>query len=394
MLPAALPFAAAQWLGARRGIALCLLVLCSLQLRFTYTLLQDNNMGFGWLAFTVRSPVSISYYNDAVAIGQDPQWLSDYPQILPLTSLHTRSKPPGPVAYYMAWIKLIGYGNRSAILAGLTLILLESLVVLLVYFFVRSLTENDEAAFAAASFYSLCAGAVFMAPMLDPLYAGFTCLILWSWNRALGTSHLAMALTSGVVLAAGSFCSYAVTLLAPFAAIGALLISRPPRPFVRLPRLLLAAAAGFVAFYAAVWLFTSFNPIATFHSAWNNQHKLLSEHVSERRYPDTILFDLTDFALAMGWVGAVIAMLGISRAAYRSSNPRLRWLLVACAIQPVAVAVLGLLQSETLRVWNFMLPLMAAAGSVELINWTPRARAIAYAAMFTVMLAMGQNLQI
>jgi hypothetical protein len=87
--------------------------------------------------------------------------------------------------------------------------------------------------------------------------------------------------------------------------------------------------------------------------------------------------------------------MGVSRAAAdRSMDVRKRWLLAACLIQPVCVAVIGVLQSETLRVWNFMLPLIAIAAGVELATWHPRARASAYAVMFITLLAIGQNLQL
>jgi hypothetical protein len=395
MVLAALPFAAAQWLRAKRAVAIALLVFCAIQLRLTSTLLQDDHLGFGYLAAVVRSPTIVSYYSDANAIGQDPAWLADYPQILPLTSLHTCSKPPGPVAYYLAWIRLLGYGDRSAIAAGLGILVLQSLVVPLVYLLAAALARDREAGFAAASFMCLCPGAALIVPMLDPVYAAWTCLILWSWDRTLRRGSSAMSLFCGTIAAAGVFCSYSLLTLAPFAAIQALLITMPPRPLAILPRLVLAFAAGLSAFYAVLWAGTHFDPLATFLSAWNNQHRLLAAHRSERPYPATILFDLTDFALAMGWIGAVIAIMGFCRAALdRAMESSARWLLAACIIQPVVVAVSGTLQSETLRVWNYMLPLMAIAAGFELALWKPQARAMAYGAMFIVLLAIGQNLRL
>jgi hypothetical protein len=395
MLLAALPFAAAQWLRAKRAVAPVLLIFCALQLRLTSTLIQDDHFGLGQLAAVVRSPTIVSYYSDAGAIGQDPSWLADYPQILPLTSLHTCSKPPGPVAYYLAWIRLLGYGDRSAMAAGLGVLALQTLVVPLVYLLASALLRDREAAFAAASFICLCPGAVLIVPMLDPLYAAWTCLILWSWHRTLCLGSARMSLVCGALAAAGLFCSYSLLTLAPFAAMQALLIARPARPLVMLPRLVLTFAAGFGAFYAILWVGSHFDPFATFHSAWTNQNRLLFQHRSERPYPATILFDLTDFALAMGWIGAMIAIMGFCRAAgERSMESSMRWLLAACILQPFVVAISGTLQSETLRVWNFMLPLMAIAAGFELAFWHPRARAMAYAAMFTVLLAIGRNLQL
>jgi hypothetical protein len=396
MLLPAIPFAAAQWFNARRSIALGLLVLCAIQLSFTNTVLRDEHFGLGWLAATVRDPIIIGYYSDAAGIGQDPHWLADYPEILPLTHLHTRSKPPGPVAYYLAWIRLMGYGNGSANMAGLGIIVLQSLTVPLVYFLTRSVTQDSAAGFAAASFVSLCPGAVLLAPLLDPVYAGWTCLILWTWERSLRSNSAALALMCGILAAAGLFCSYSLATLGLFAALQAVCIGCQPgaaRAIRMIPRLVLAAIAGLAGFYLVLWTCTFFDPITTFGVAWRDQQQYLLQ--TPRPYPASILFDLTDFALAMSWVGAAIALMGISRAAGdRSMDVRKRWLLAACIIQPMCVAVIGVLQSETLRVWNFMLPLMALAAGIELAAWPPPARASAYAAMFVTLLAIGHNLQL
>jgi 4-amino-4-deoxy-L-arabinose transferase-like glycosyltransferase len=389
----AIPFAAAQMLSKRKWIAVGLLVLCALQMRLSWALVEDARWRLDWLAGTVRNPLVISYYSDASAIGQDPDWLARYPQILPLTNLHTCSKPPGPVAYYMMWIRLLGYGSRSARVAGLGIISLTSLVVPLVYLLARRLTGDANAGFAAASFIALCPGAVFTVPMLDPVYAGWTCLILLSWDRSLRSGSFAWATACGLTCAAGVFCSYSLLTLATFAAIQALLVWRPARPLRTLPLLLIGVLAGFAIFYGVLWMCTYFDPIATFRSAWHNQQVLLFRNRDQRPYPQTILYDLTDFALGMGWVGVVIALMGVLRALRdRSLRSGFGWLLVACMVQPIFIAVTGQLQSETLRVWNFMLPLVSIAAGFELARWTPRGRALALGAMFVVMLTMGRNM--
>jgi hypothetical protein len=159
--------------------------------------------------------------------------------------------------------------------------------------------------------------------------------------------------------------------------------------------LALGVFGGVGLFYCVLWTGSSFDPIATFQSAWRNKHNLLAKYHDQRPYPATILFDLTDFAFAMGWVGAVIGVMGLISAMRDATIERPKRLLVAaCIAQPIIVSVTGVLQSETLRVWNFMLPLAAIAGGGELARWRPPSRAIAYALLFVVMLIMEQNLQL
>jgi hypothetical protein len=394
MLLCAIPFCAAQRFRNRKVLALGLLVLCAMQLRVTHTIMIDRDLGFGWMASMVRSPTAVSYYNDAGPIGEDPYWLAHYPQILPLTSLHTCSKPPGAVFYYLMWIRLFGYGANSAMLAGMGIIVIGSFVVPLVYLMVRTLTDDAEVGFIAASFFSLYPAAAFVVPMFDPIYAGWTCLIVWTWTRALKDGSMRWSLLLGVSLAAGAFFSYTALTLGSFLALLALFVFRPQKPIRTLGIHAIAAVVGFCVFYGVLWLCTFFDPVATFQSAWHNQHKLLSEHRDERPYPKTILFDLTDFALGMNWVGAVVVAMAVySAATERSMAMARRWLIGACAFQPVLIAVSGLLQSETLRVWNFMLPLAATAAGIELAGWPKKYRLCTYAAMFIVMLAIGQNME-
>ena len=59
----------------------------------------------------------------------------------------------------------------------------------------------------------------------------------------------------------------------------------------------------------------------------------------------------------------------------------------------LAVAVLGLLQLETARVWSFMLPLAMLPIGLELATWPPRARAVPYAAMVLMTAAVCQNIK-
>ena len=64
----------------------------------------------------------------------------------------------------------------------------------------------------------------------------------------------------------------------------------------------------------------------------------------------------------------------------------------ACLLQVLLVAVAGLIPAETARVWLFMVPLLMLPVGLELAEWTPRARWSVYAALWGLMVLVGQNM--
>jgi hypothetical protein len=58
----------------------------------------------------------------------------------------------------------------------------------------------------------------------------------------------------------------------------------------------------------------------------------------------------------------------------------------------VLVAVTGLLQSETSRVWNFMLPLLMVPIGLELSRWPTAARIACFAALAILTQVIYQNM--
>jgi hypothetical protein len=63
------------------------------------------------------------------------------------------------------------------------------------------------------------------------------------------------------------------------------------------------------------------------------------------------------------------------------------------ALVIVAVAAAGLLQTETARVWMFMLPVVMLFVGEELAAWSPRCRTIVYVLLWTVAAVIIQNMQ-
>jgi len=67
-------------------------------------------------------------------------------------------------------------------------------------------------------------------------------------------------------------------------------------------------------------------------------------------------------------------------------------LVLLCVAQPIVVAVIGILQSETARAWNFMLPLLLIPAAMELARWPQPARAVVLIAMLAILLVVGHHM--
>jgi hypothetical protein len=397
--------------GGLRCFALVLLVAAVAGMKITSIACVYPGNSHARIGAIVFNPSSTSYYTDAGAIASKMNgwsWLALYPQLLRtgMINLHTQSKPPGPLVYHMLFIHAMGYGRESAIRSGEVLALLGGLSILPVYWLIKVLARDATVAMTAAAMLALCPGFVLIYPSLDAAYVGPVALMLACWHLAVwrrGVGAVAAAIGCGVALALVLFFTYTPLVLGFFMAGDALLAWTAGRDDVRLAwrlafRAALAAGAGIVV-YVVAYLAIGFDPIDTFAAAWHNQHLLLKTYINDRPYPRTILFDLTDFAFSAAWVALIPAAVAMwrSTAAWRDKSTmqagRMARLIALALAQPVLVAVTGLVQAETARVWNFMLPLLLLAAAIEVAGWRPWARGVFYGAMLLVLLVAGQNLQ-
>jgi len=133
--------------------------------------------------------------------------------------------------------------------------------------------------------------------------------------------------------------------------------------------------------HALFALATGFNPISAFQTALAMQRYQLP--LLHRPWPRTIPFDILDFLLGIGWAPLVPAIFGLTKR---------RWISIACFALPFIIALTGLIQAETARVWIFMMPLFFVPASLEMEKWTPRERYAAFAAQLIVLIALYANM--
>lgn len=403
MALAGVPFALAQWLSARaRGAdefasrvhatraALALLMLACFGLQLAAIANQVEQLeapGLERVTRIVEHPVVTSYYVDA---GSQAEGIGirDFHDRMWAFSLHGRNKPPGALLFFSAvqWV----FGN-SALATGLLLGLLACLAIPATAILVSELTGDSQAGFAGASFMALTPSLVLFFPVFDQLMPTLSCVLVVAWVLALRRASTAYAMAFGLALAVALFISFSFLVLGVFlAGYGLLYVSRDPGSRVALVATKAGAALAVVAgFYSFLYLAAGFDPIATFGAALENQSALSLKW--GRPYPDTILFDLQDFVLGAGWIALPLAVFALGRRV-RGTGPQLLGIVLLCLGQPIVVAALGLIPTETARVWLFMLPLLMVPVGLTLARWTAPMRAAAYAGLWLILVVTCQHM--
>jgi hypothetical protein len=73
---------------------------------------------------------------------------------------------------------------------------------------------------------------------------------------------------------------------------------------------------------------------------------------------------------------------------------RLTRMMLCGVALPIVLSILGLYPTETSRVWNFLLPLVALPIGYELAHWSARDRFAALACQWLAVATIAQNLWI
>ncbi|HSP35768.1 MAG TPA: hypothetical protein VLU46_15760, partial [Thermoanaerobaculia bacterium] len=372
LFAAASPALVAQWMRKRRA-ALALVAVTPALLQFTAIELWPAPLhGMQRAAAIVGHPMITSYFTVAQKIGGTATWLRDFPQILHDAPMHAATKPPGPIAFFLAM------GNASA--AAYTMLAFGPIAVLATYFAVRAIA-GETPALHAATMLALVPSMTAIYPQMDWLYAVFSISAVALWHLALESNDRRAAIAFGLVLFVMTLFTYSLLVLgATFVLmmIGKHDVERPLR-------IALGTAVGAYILFCAI---TGYDAYGTFQTALARQSEIMGRMNAEwtltghaRNYPYTILGDLQDFAFGLGWIPIVIAL-------WSAAARRRLWIFVAT---PVIVAVAGLLAAETARVWIFVMPLVILAAAIELATWTMRERVITYALMIASAIAVYAN---
>jgi hypothetical protein len=381
------------------AIALVLIMAGSMTMKLANVAAGRQPIGLDRIGQLVESKQVTSYYTDAAKYIDSTSWLADYSEIVSWLELHTRSKPAGPGTFYRAMILAFGESRSTAIACGIAVGLLSTLSIPAIWWLVRLLTGESEAGLRAAAMLALCPGFVLFFPMLDPIYVVFTAAMLGLWHLALTRGGWVWAAALGVALMATTFVTYLPLVLGAFMLGYALLgpLARTLSMRQRIETLVwqgTIALAAWAGAFAVLWLTTRYEPIVVFRANLHAQHKFIAKFHPARTFPRTVPWDLADFALGAGWIVPALAIAALVRQLRTSEAGADRSrLLLLCLGMPLLVAMTALIQTETARVWIFLLPMLLLPASIELGRFPPRARAVVYVALFGVLLVVGQNMK-
>ena len=407
MFAALLPLLAAAVLVdrgklAHRG-ALALMMLTTLALQLAAIRAQPP---YGWdrLIDIVRNPVNTSYYTTATFVKDVPVlghegWMSLFPQLLAeefKIMVHARFKPPGLMLYYYAIIQLFGDTPRAALVGGLLIAALATLVVPATYALIRNFSGDAPAGLCAAGFVALCPSLVLFLPQFDQVYPALACVILIAWGKALQRGGYQWSIAYGAALALGLFLSYIFLILGVFLAVLSLLhiAERGRRGTSRVVVQSLIAITTIFLLYLILASLTGFDPVATFRTASALQESDLV-HLS-RPFPRHVPYDLLDFALGSGWISFLLVAMYLLREGGRvvrifGQSPEHRFVFLAL-LQILTVACAALLPGESARLWLPMLPLLMAPIGFELSRWPLGARLTVYVCLWLILVVICQNM--
>jgi len=340
------------------------------------------------LTVIVTDPASTSYGNAAMQVVDWQQraaaaWVPKFDQFLTYFPMHARTKPLMPVAFYVALLRL--FGASTPLAAAVAVAALSVVAVIAVHAAVRGLAGDDAALLAAVLVALMPAPAIFF-PQLDVVYPLFSACVLATWPRALHGS-IGAAAAFGVTVFAMSLASYSLLVLGAFCVVLAAIETWRARSLRRAAVAAGTALAVIVVAYAIFDAATGYPALAVFRAALRQQRMIVP--FLHRPYPLTVPFDLLDFALGIGWTPVIAA---IFFAARRTPSPA-RGVAIAGLLVPVVVALSGLLQAETARVWIFLMPFVALAAALEMTYWSRAARLLLFGSMIVVTIAVYLNMR-
>jgi hypothetical protein len=261
---------------------------------------------------------------------------------------HVSGHPPGAFLVFIGLDRIgLGGGGWAAIVC----VLAGALTAVAIPVTLRALGDETGAR-AAMPFLVLFPGAIWIGASADGLFAGVTASALALLAVALTRRNLPAGLGAGVLLAAGLYLSYGLTLIA-LPALAIVLLARRGR--VTLVAVALGAAAVVITFTAAgFWWFDGYHLVV---------QRYYQGVAAVRPYAYWVWADLALVLACAGPAAAVV--LRRATGGLRAARPAAIVLPLAAAAAILGADLSGLSKAEVERIWlPFAVWLMAGAALI------------------------------
>lgn len=407
MLVCAVPAVAALWLyqfpHPKTWHILLALICSSMMLKLGCVLSQSDPVGLAYWKQVTWSPDATSYYFDAARIvatvEQDQEhplfWFCSYDELIRTTgpsslSLHTITKPAGPLCYYFFFVWFFDYGNPATIVAcGFTLIVLSLLSIPATYWCIRQFVDSPRAALIAAAVVALAPGFNLFPTKLDALWVGLCALTIGTWQVTLVRGGYRCAVLLGLCLAFILFVGFQLLTIGLFmSCLPAIVLADQPmlKRYLEAIRKGMPAIAMALGLHVVLALMSGYNTWKVFQAnLWAQSQLLLLPELQPRQAPWTTFWDLYDYSLGGGWGVAIVFLMGLFNGGI---DRRMRLIGVAALSLMLVIAVLALIPAETARCWLFLsaAPLILIAS--ELARWSTRQQVLVLGCILTATLTI------
>jgi len=300
-------------------------------------------------------------YIGAVAKVESPRaFLRDYPRLMPDLPMHCRTHPPGGVLFLWSVARLFGDGPVPAAWAT---ILASSLMVPAVYLLARDVLDEPAARLAACFFILSPSIVMFSATLLDAVFA---VPIVWSvyflW-KARGGRPLVHGALGGAAAAIAAGMTFSASFLALWVVVVLALTALTERHRIRNTLLgLTAAAATCAILYAALYVWSGYDPWATFVEALAGQKKIMAGRGHDSLRQD-LHFTVANLVAFLFCTGLPLAALWLRRIGNLPRGldkvPGDRLLAGSFAVSLAIFDLAPLYTLEVEHIWLFLVPFVA-----------------------------------
>lgn len=316
--------------------------------------------GFELVHRIVVSPAT-SYFSDAINIRSLSEWLRHFHEI-PL-HFHSQTHPPGPILYYLAFVKLFG-PETGATVGGWFVGLLASMGVPAMYAFAGLWTRETRARLTAAAFYALVPAVMLFFPEFDQVYPIVAMLLMLFWAKALDGASVSFAVGAGAILFVATFFAYNLLCLSSFLLYYAMYRIWRGSAWSGVVRSSAIAGGTVAAVYGVLWVAAGFNAIGGLQRSLAFQERY--SVVLHRAYAPFVFLDMYDYFLGAGMIAFPILIFYLRR----QWDPQRRdFALTLIGLATVlTIDLSGLLRGETARVWLFAQPLLVVPVALEIVR--------------------------